>query len=115
MTRDRPRPHSVFWNWKVGWSGLTVAGRRIFIWSVALIVALAIAVWFLFPIYLCNYLNKRGSELPDYNCHINSIQLDLLLCGITLNGVSLVKKDGKWLYERRIITGDLQMPRPNLH
>jgi ketosteroid isomerase-like protein len=27
----------------------------------------------------------------------------------------LVKKNGKWLYNRRIITGDLQMPRPNLN
>jgi uncharacterized protein (TIGR02246 family) len=26
----------------------------------------------------------------------------------------LVKRDGHWLYSRRIITGDLQMPRPEL-
>lgn len=27
----------------------------------------------------------------------------------------LVKKNGKWLYDRRVITGDLQMPRPALN
>jgi ketosteroid isomerase-like protein len=27
----------------------------------------------------------------------------------------LVKQNGKWLYSRRIITGDLQMPHPDLH
>jgi len=27
----------------------------------------------------------------------------------------LIKKNGKWLYNRRIISGDLQMPRPNLN
>jgi ketosteroid isomerase-like protein len=27
----------------------------------------------------------------------------------------LVKKNGQWLFERRIITGDLQMPRPALN
>jgi hypothetical protein len=27
----------------------------------------------------------------------------------------LIKKNGKWLYNRRIISGDLEMPRPNLN
>jgi hypothetical protein len=58
------------------------------------VATLALLLWFVFPVMLRNYLNKRGAELPDYICHIDSIQLDLLTCGINLSNVSLVKRTG---------------------
>jgi len=68
--------------------------RRVILWLAALIVATVLTLWVVIPVALCNYLNKRGSELPDYICHIDSVQLDLLLCGVNLHGVTLVKRAG---------------------
>lgn len=61
---------------------------------VALLVAIIVILWVIVPLCLRDYLNRRGAQLPDYVCHIESVQLDLLLCGVNLHGVSLVKRSG---------------------
>lgn len=71
-----------------------VTARRIFLRFFLVMAVLATITWFVGPIYLRDFLNKKGSELPDYVCHIDSIQLDLLFCGINLNGVHLTKRAG---------------------
>jgi len=76
------------------WRGLP-AVPRITLVGIILLAGLFAVLWFWVPIYLRDYLNKRGQEFPDYICHVGSVQLDLITCGIQLHDVSLVKRAGK--------------------
>jgi hypothetical protein len=56
------------------------------------ILVLLVVSWFVVPECLRNYLNKRGSELPDYKLDIHSIQINPIACSIDLNQIVLEKK-----------------------
>jgi hypothetical protein len=66
-------------------------GVEILVIALVLLI-LGVVVWFATPIYLRDYLNKRGSELPDYKLEIHSVQINPLLCSIDLNQLVLKKK-----------------------
>jgi hypothetical protein len=69
--------------------------RRILLRFFLVLAIIATLLWFVVPVELRNFLNKKGAELPDYVCHIDAVRLDVLLCGINLDGVQLVKQSGK--------------------
>jgi len=80
--------------WTLPWGVLSTT-RRVALRCFLVLAILATVLWFVVPIQLRNFLNQKGSELPDYVCHIDAVRLDLLLCGINLDGVHLVKRSGK--------------------
>jgi hypothetical protein len=69
-------------------------GKTTLIIALLLLVAF-LAVWYVTPVYLRNYLNARGDSLPDYHLHINQVQINPWNSSLDLNSVVLVKKSNK--------------------
>ena len=60
----------------------------------AILVALVLflAVWYLTPYFLRDYINKRGSELPDYHLNVNWVEIHPLTCSLDILDLTLAKK-----------------------
>jgi hypothetical protein len=56
------------------------------------LLVLFLVVWYTTPYLLRDYLNKRGSELPDYKLDIHWIQINPIACNIQLEDLVLQKK-----------------------
>jgi hypothetical protein len=56
------------------------------------LLILFMAVWYTTPYVLRNYLNKRGSELPDYHLNINWVEIHPWNCSMDLIDLTLAKK-----------------------
>jgi hypothetical protein len=64
--------------------------------TIALLLLLAfLAIWYITPVYLRNYLNAKGDTLPDYHLHIEQVQINPWNCSLDLNYLVLVKKSNK--------------------
>ena len=89
---------------------------------IGLFVALILfmVVWYTTPYVLRDYLNKKGSSLPDYHLNINWVEIHPWNCSLDVIGVTLTKKTGDIpvpffqgedvnvsLQWRRVIHGDL--------
>jgi hypothetical protein len=57
------------------------------------LLVLFMVVWYTTPYLLRDYLNKRGSELPDYKLNIHWIQINPIACNIQLEDLVLQKKN----------------------
>jgi hypothetical protein len=57
------------------------------------LLVLFMIIWYTTPYLLRDYLNKRGSELPDYKLNIHWIQINPIACNIKLENLVLEKKD----------------------
>jgi hypothetical protein len=57
------------------------------------LLILFMVVWYVTPIELRNFLNKRGSSLPDYKLTIHQVQINPIACSIDLENIVLHKKD----------------------
>lgn len=57
------------------------------------LLLLFMVVWYVTPIELRNFLNKRGSSLPDYRLTIHQVQINPIACSIDLENIILQKKD----------------------
>ena len=57
------------------------------------LLILFMVIWYTTPIVLRNYLNKRGSSLPDYVLTIHQVQINPIVCSIDLENIILQKKD----------------------
>jgi len=69
-------------------------------WKIAGIVFLSFLVFMVIvliaaPPIAVKILNKKMSELPDYNGHIDKLQLNIFRGSATVKGMSMVKKNGK--------------------
>lgn len=69
-------------------------GRNTLIVLLILLI-LFMAVWYGTPYALRNYLNKRGSELPDYHLNINWVEIHPWNCSMDLIDLTLTKQSGK--------------------
>jgi hypothetical protein len=56
------------------------------------LLVLFMVVWYTTPYLLRDYLNKRGSELPDYKLTIHWIEINPIACNIQLEDLVLQKK-----------------------
>jgi len=56
------------------------------------LLVLFLVVWYTTPYLLRDYLNKRGSQLPDYKLNIHWIQINPIACNIQLEDLVLQKK-----------------------
>ena len=94
-------------------------GQEVLIGLLVLLL-LFMAVWYLTPYYLRDYLNKRGSELPDYHLNINWIEIHPWNCSLDIIDLTLTKQSGNIpvpfykgpdvhvaLQWRRVLHGDL--------
>jgi hypothetical protein len=59
------------------------------------LLVLFMVVWYTTPYLLRDYLNKRGSELPDYKLNIHWIQINPIACNIQLENLVLQKKNNE--------------------
>ena len=57
------------------------------------LLVLFMVVWYTTPYLLRDYLNKRGSELPDYKLNIHWVQINPIACNIQLEDIVLQKKN----------------------
>jgi hypothetical protein len=57
------------------------------------LLILFMVAWYATPIYLRDFLNKRGSSLPDYKLVINRVQINPIACSIDLENIVLHKKN----------------------
>lgn len=69
-------------------------GMKVLLGALVLLLVF-LFVWYATPYYLRDYLNKRGSELPDYTCRIEWIRIHPLTAGIDVDGIHLTKKSGR--------------------
>jgi hypothetical protein len=70
--------------------------RRLGVWTLAgafVLLILFMVIWYTTPIVLRNFLNKRGSSLPDYKLTIHQVQINPIACSIDLENIILQKKD----------------------
>ncbi len=56
------------------------------------LLVLFMVVWYTTPYLLRDYLNKRGSELPDYKLNIHWIEINPIACNVQLEDLVLQKK-----------------------
>jgi hypothetical protein len=56
------------------------------------LLVLFMIVWYTTPYVLRDYLNKRGSELPDYHLNINWVEIHPWNCSLDLIDLTLAKK-----------------------
>jgi hypothetical protein len=61
--------------------------------TVFVLLILFMVVWYATPYYLRDYLNKRGSSLPDYKLDIHWVQINPIACNIDLENIVLHKKN----------------------
>jgi hypothetical protein len=66
-------------------------GERTLIVLFVLLV-LFMVVWYTTPYFLRDYLNKRGSELPDYHLNINWVEVHPWNCSMDIIDLTLAKK-----------------------
>jgi hypothetical protein len=66
-------------------------GQEVLIILFVLLI-LFLAVWYTTPYFLRDYLNKRGSELPDYHLNINWVEIHPITCSLDLIDLTLAKK-----------------------
>jgi hypothetical protein len=57
------------------------------------LLILFMVVWYTTPYLLRDYLNKRGSSLPDYKLDIHWVQVNPIACSIDLEDIVLHKKN----------------------
>lgn len=57
------------------------------------LLILFLVVWYGTPYYLRDFLNKRGSSLPDYKLNIHWVQINPIACNIKLENIVLQKKN----------------------
>lgn len=61
--------------------------------ALLVLLVLFLTVWYTTPYVLRNYLNKRGSELPDYHLNINWVEIHPWNCSLDLIDLTLAKKN----------------------
>jgi hypothetical protein len=66
-------------------------GTRVLATAFVLLV-LFLVIWYTTPYILRDYLNKKGSSLPDYNLNIHWVEINPLACDVKLENVVLQKK-----------------------
>ena len=66
-------------------------GKTTLITALVLLVAF-MAVWYVTPYYLRDYLNHKGEGLPDYHLHIEWVQINPWNCSLDVEGVRLAKR-----------------------
>ena len=59
------------------------------------LLVLFMVIWYTTPYLLRNYLNKRGSELPDYKLNIHWVEINPIACNIKLKSLVLEKKSNE--------------------
>jgi len=69
-------------------------GTRALITLFVLLVVF-LTIWYTTPYILRDYLNRRGSELPDYKLNIHWIEINPIACQIRLKDIVLEKKSNK--------------------
>jgi hypothetical protein len=57
------------------------------------LLVLFLVIWYTTPYILRDYLNKRGSELPDYKLNIHWVEINPIACDIKLKDIVLQKKN----------------------
>jgi hypothetical protein len=60
--------------------------------TLCVLLVLFLTIWYTTPYLLRDYLNKRGSELPDYKLTIHWIQINPIACNVQLDNIVLEKK-----------------------
>jgi hypothetical protein len=70
-----------------------VLGERVLIVILVLLV-LFLVVWYTTPYILRDYLNRVGSELPDYHLNINWVEIHPWNCSLDVIDPTLTKKTG---------------------
>jgi hypothetical protein len=65
-------------------------GKATLITLLLLLIAF-LAVWYATPLYLRDYLNRKGASFPDYRLHIERVQINPISCSIDLLGLHLAK------------------------
>ena len=61
--------------------------------TLLVLLVLFLVVWYTTPYVLRDYLNKHGSELPDYHLNINWIEIHPWNCSLDLIDITLAKKN----------------------
>jgi hypothetical protein len=56
------------------------------------LLGLFLAVWYLTPYFMRDFLNRKGAGLPDYHLHINWVQINPWNCSIDVEDVILAKR-----------------------
>jgi hypothetical protein len=69
-------------------------GTRVLVTAFVLLV-LFMTIWYTTPYILRDYLNKKGSSLPDYNLNIHWVEINPIACDVKLLGVVLQKKSNE--------------------
>jgi hypothetical protein len=59
------------------------------------LLILFMVIWYTTPYLLRDYLNKRGSELPDYKLNIHWVEINPIACNIKLKSLVLEKKSNE--------------------
>jgi hypothetical protein len=60
--------------------------------TLLVLLILFLTVWYTTPYVLRDYLNKRGSELPDYHLNINWVEIHPWNCSLDVIDLTLAKK-----------------------
>jgi hypothetical protein len=61
--------------------------------TIALVLLIAfLAVWYATPYYLRNFINAKGSSLPDYHLHVNWVEIHPWNCSMDIQTAVLAKK-----------------------
>ncbi len=57
-----------------------------------LLLVLFMVVWYDTPYFLRDYINKRGSQLPDYHLNVNWVEIHPWNCSLDIIDLTLAKK-----------------------
>jgi hypothetical protein len=60
-----------------------------------ILLILFMIVWYATPYYLRDFLNKKGSSLPDYHLNINWVEIHPWNCSLDVIDLTLTKKSGE--------------------
>jgi hypothetical protein len=60
--------------------------------TLLVLLVLFLAVWYATPYFLRDYINKKGSSLPDYDLDVHWVQINPITAEIDLDNVVLKKK-----------------------
>ena len=69
-------------------------GKKMLI-GLLVLLALFLVVWYTTPYFVRNYINMKGSSLPDYHFNINGVEINPLACSIDLVDLTLTKQSGE--------------------
>ena len=59
------------------------------------LLLLFMAVWYITPYVLRDFINKKGNSLPDYHLNVNWVEIHPLTCSMDLIDLTLAKKSNE--------------------